>query len=121
MRVFINIARAMADRNRVRLLLALREGELCACQITELLGLAPSTVSRHLALLQQARLLSARKDGRWIFFKLASKDSPAVVREALDWVFKSLARSDEAGADRKRLAQILKLDPRDFCKRQCRN
>ncbi|MBK9140790.1 MAG: winged helix-turn-helix transcriptional regulator [Verrucomicrobia bacterium] len=121
MREFINIARAMADRNRVRLLLALREGELCACQLTALLGLAPSTVSRHLALLQQARLLSSRKDGRWIFFKLAGNDSPAVVREALDWVFKSLARSEEALADRKRLAHILKLNPSDLCKRQCRN
>lgn len=121
MREFISIARAMADGNRVRLLLALREGELCACQLTELLGLAPSTVSRHLALLQQARLLSSRKEGRWIFFKLAGQDSPAVVREGLDWVFKSLARSDEALADRKRLDQILKLDPSDLCKRQCRN
>jgi ArsR family transcriptional regulator, arsenate/arsenite/antimonite-responsive transcriptional repressor len=42
---FMNIVRALADENRVRALLSLREGELCLCQIIEFLGLAPSTVS----------------------------------------------------------------------------
>ena len=45
MREFLNITKALADENRVRTLLALRQGELCVCQITELLALAPSTVS----------------------------------------------------------------------------
>ena len=48
MREFMNITKALADENRVRALLALRKGELCVCQITELFGLAASTVSKHL-------------------------------------------------------------------------
>ena len=41
MREFMNITKALADENRVRMLLALRKGEFCVCQITELFGLAP--------------------------------------------------------------------------------
>ena len=47
----MNITKALADEHRLRVLLALRGGELCACQITELFGLAPSTMSKHLSVL----------------------------------------------------------------------
>jgi predicted transcriptional regulator len=53
MRDLMKITKALADENRIRVLLALREGELCACQITELFGLAPSTMSKHLSILYQ--------------------------------------------------------------------
>ena len=46
-------------------------GELCACQITELFGLAPSTMSKHLSILYQAGLVDSRKEGRWIYFRVA--------------------------------------------------
>ena len=63
MREFMAITRALADPNRVRILLALRRGELCVCQITELFGLAPSTVSKHLSILHHAGLIQSRKIG----------------------------------------------------------
>jgi len=119
MRDFLNLTKALADENRVRLLLALRGGELCACQLTELLQLAPSTVSKHLFLLKNAGLLEARKHGRWIFFTLARESAPVAVREAIDWVKKSLGRSAVALADTKRLKRILAEDPSELCKRVC--
>jgi ArsR family transcriptional regulator len=119
MKEFLHLTKALADENRVRLLLALRGGELCACQLTELLQLAPSTVSKHLFLLKHAGLLEARKEGRWIYFKLAGSDAPVAVREAIDWVNKSLGRSLAALADAKRLKLILKEDPSELCKRLC--
>jgi ArsR family transcriptional regulator len=61
MREFVNITKALSDSNRVRTLLALRKGELCVCQITELFGLAPSTISKHLSILAQAGLVESRK------------------------------------------------------------
>ena len=64
MRDFIAVARALADEGRVRILLALRGRELCVCEITELLRLAPSTVSKHMSILKQADLVAGRKDGR---------------------------------------------------------
>ena len=72
----MNITKALADENRVRVLLALRKGELCVCQITELFGLAPSTVSKHLSILFQADLVESRKDGLWIYYSLAYPRRP---------------------------------------------
>ena len=62
MRDFMNIVKALGDENRVRALLALRTSELCVCQIIELLGLAPSTVSKHMSILKQARLVDTREN-----------------------------------------------------------
>lgn len=118
MREFMNITGALADETRVRTLLALRHGELCVCQITELFGLAPSTVSKHLSLLFQAGLVESRKEGRWIYYKLPGKNAPVTVREALDWVEQSLGNSPQAAVDSKQLKQILRQDPGVLCKRQ---
>lgn len=118
MREFMNITKALADENRVRTLLALRQGELCVCQITELFGLAPSTVSKHLSILSQAGLVDSRKDGRWIYYKLPGKDAPVEVREAIDWIEKSLEAMPQILDDGKQLKKILKQDPTDLCKRQ---
>jgi len=54
MRDFMRIAKALSDENRVRTLMFLAEGELCVCQIIEMLCLAPSTVSKHMNILYQA-------------------------------------------------------------------
>ena len=119
MREFMNITKALADENRVRVLLALRKRELCVCQITELFGLAPSTVSKHLSILSQAGLLESRKDGRWIYYRLPGKDAPVAVREAIDWVVKSLEDNPRVANDVREVNQILKADPVDLCRRQC--
>ena len=72
MRSFIAITSALSDPNRVRVLMALhKRGELCVCQIVELLGLAPSTVSKHLFILKSAGLVDARKQGRWMYYRPA--------------------------------------------------
>ena len=118
MRAFLNITRALADETRVRALLALRQGELCVCQITELLGLAPSTVSKHLAILFQAGLVESRKAGRWIYYRWPDRDAPLVVREALDWVAQALADAPAARADARQLKKIVRQDPTLLCKRQ---
>ena len=120
MREFMTITKALADPNRVRVLLALRSGELCVCQITELFGLAPSTVSKHLSILNHAGLVISRKTERWVYYRLPDNSAPVAVREALDWVKKSLGRSEQAVADAKRLKQVLKMDLQEICRRQCR-
>lgn len=60
MRDLMAVLKALADENRVRVLLAVQGRELCVCQIVELLGRAPSTVSKHLSILHQARLVDAQ-------------------------------------------------------------
>ena len=119
MREFMKITKAFADENRVRTLLALRKGELCVCQITELFGLAPSTISKHLSILFQAGLVESRKEGRWIYYQLPGKDAPVVVREALDWIEKALDENPRVADDQQKLMKILKQDPTELCKKQC--
>ena len=120
MREFMRITKALADPNRVRVVLALDGGELCVCQISELFGLAPSTISKHLSILFQAGLIESRKDERWVFYRLPGQEASVAVREAIDWVQKSLAKTPQAAEDRKKLKQILKLNPTTICQRQLR-
>ena len=80
MRELLAITKALADENRLRILAALDGRELCLCQIVELLGLATSTVSRHASVLQQARLIESRKQGRWTYFRLDSEAPEACAR-----------------------------------------
>ena len=126
MRDFMAVTKALADETRVRILLALQRGELCVCQVVELLGLATSTVSKHISILKQARLVECRKEGRWMYYRLAGDDAPKVVREAMAWVAKSLASDPQILRDKKRLASICTSDPHELCiaqgsgKRACR-
>ena len=114
------ITQALSDESRVRALLALRGRELCVCQIIELLGLSPSTVSKHMTILKHARLVECRKDGRWIHYQLANGDGASPeAREALDWICRSLSKDPRILEDVKRLREILKIDPETLCKRHC--
>jgi len=115
------LTKALADEKRVRMLLALRGGELCVCQITELFGLAASTISKHLSILYQAGLVDSRKDGRWIYYSLRAKGASAPARDAIRWVARSLAEDSRTLEDAARLKKILAMDPVELCKRQCRN
>jgi ArsR family transcriptional regulator len=119
MREFMAITKALSDPNRVRILLALKRKELCVCQITELFDLATSTVSKHLSILQHAGLVHSRKTERWVYYRLADRTATVVVREAIDWVHKSLGRTAEAADDTKRLRRVLKMDLATVCRRVC--
>lgn len=115
MREFLAVAQALSDRNRIRALLALADRELCVCQIIELLGLSPSTVSKHMSILKQARLVECRKDGRWVFYRLAADDAPADAREAIAWARRSLSRDRDILQDSESLKTILQRMPAEAC------
>jgi ArsR family transcriptional regulator, arsenate/arsenite/antimonite-responsive transcriptional repressor len=120
MRDLMAVLKALADENRVRALAALVPGELCVCQIVELLGLAPSTVSKHMAILRHARLVESRKEGRWMFYCLAGNDASVEAKKLTAMVSKLLAADPQTHADAKRLAQILKIDRDELWRRQNR-
>lgn len=115
MREFMAITRALADEQRVRLLLALRQQELCVCQLVELVGLATSTVSKHMSILKQARLVDSRKDGRWIYYRLACEAAPELVEQATGWVFAHLENDPRIRRDQERLAEICQVEPHKLC------
>jgi DNA-binding transcriptional ArsR family regulator len=121
MKEFLTITKALADESRLRILMALHDGEICVCQITELMGLAMSTVSKHLSVLYQAGLVNARKEGRWMYYSLPGKGTPTAAREAVSWVRRSLDGSERIVEDEKRMKKVLAMDLSDLCKRQCGN
>ena len=108
MRNLLAITKALSDENRVRALMALAGGELCVCQIIELLALAPSTVSKHMAVLHQAGLVQTRKDGRWVYYRLAGREASPGVQGALRWVQRTLASEPRVAADRRLLVKVQK-------------
>lgn len=115
------ITKALADENRIRSLLALDGQELCVCQIIELLGLAASTVSKHMSILTQAGLVESRKDGRWRYYRLADDDAPPEVRGAIAWICSSFSENSKIRQDSERLKKILRLDPEELCKLQIKH
>lgn len=114
----VRITKALADEQRLKLMAALGRREVCVCQLTELLKLAPSTVSKHLSILQQAGLIVGRKQGRWVHYRLAGREAGSLVRETLAWLHAAMRPNNDATRVRGRLAGILKMDPEELCRRQ---
>lgn len=83
--------------------------------VVELLGLATSTVSKHMSILKQARLVESRKNGCWIYYRLAADDATDMVRQTVAWVTDLLAGDPLVLRDRHRLAAICTSDPRELC------
>ncbi len=121
MRAVLEVTKALADGNRLRVLMALRGGELCVCQIVALLQLAPSTTSKHMAILRQARLVESRKEGRWMYYRLPDRKAPKAVKDAVAWVRHHLAEAPKIVKDEKELARILRRDPEEICRGQCKS
>ena len=117
MNEFMSVCKALSDQNRVRAIMALKARELCVCQIIALLGLAPSTVSKHMSILRNAKLVESRKEGLWMHYRLPDKPAPEI-RNIVGWVIDSLEASETVKKDSVRLKKILKMDPEDICRRQ---
>jgi ArsR family transcriptional regulator, arsenate/arsenite/antimonite-responsive transcriptional repressor len=97
--------RALSDDTRRRILALVASGDVCVCHIHEALGVPQPTVSRHLAYLRRAGLVSGRRDGLWVHYRLEAPADPtlaAVLRTTLD----ALGGSPGVAADRKRLSEV---------------
>ncbi len=112
------IARALADENRLRALLVLGDQEICACQLIELLQLAPSTVSKHMSILKQARLVEGQKKGRWMHYRLPPETAPAIVHQAIAWVRQAASGDQRVSGDAWQMQQILETKRELICERQ---
>ncbi len=116
---FLKIAKALSDPTRLRALMALRRGDLCLCQLIELLDLAPSTVSKHMSVLLSAGLVRQRKEGRWRYFGLPDSP-PEPVRGALDWAVRAIGSADPIKEDAGKVREIRKQDLTLLCRRYSR-
>jgi ArsR family transcriptional regulator len=76
-REIAGLLRALADETRLRILGLLLTGEVCVCHIHESLGVPQPKASRHLAYLRRAKLVRTRRQGLWIYYRLADPDDKA--------------------------------------------
>lgn len=116
---FMTVIKALADTNRVRIFCVLRGQELCVCQIIEMLGLAPSTVSKHLSILRQARLVQDRKEGRWMYYRRPDRPGP-IITQVLNLIDNTLTDDDLMQADREQVQKILRIEREELCRTQTR-
>ena len=119
-RTTMRITKALADVQRVRILMLLERGELCVCQIVEVLSLAPSTTSKHLSILSAAGLVDSRKDGRWAYYRLPEGEAGEAVRPVLRWVGQAVRHDEMVEQDARNLAEVLTFDPEVVARRQRR-
>lgn len=93
---------ALADRTRRRILNLIRDQELCVCFFTEVLEVSQPKISRHLAYLRNAEIVSARRDGKWMYYRIVEpEDSFAaqILSDTLNW----LASQERMQSDYKKL------------------
>jgi ArsR family transcriptional regulator, arsenate/arsenite/antimonite-responsive transcriptional repressor len=111
--VLVDAVKALAHPGRLRLLAMLQSGDLCVCQMTAVLELAASTVSAHLSDLRHAGLVTERKSGKWVHYRLVQGGPLAeLVRETL----RLAAGDSRTAADAKRVASIRRVPLEDFCR-----
>ncbi len=107
------ISRALGHPARLRTVVMLRTGELCVCQIVEVLQLAQSTVSNHLRELRRAGLIAERKDGRWVYFFLAAAPQ---IKPWLDAALSTASGDPQVEADDMVVEELRGLPVEDLCR-----
>lgn len=109
------VSSAVADPSRVRILKLLERDELCVCQITVVLDLAPATISKHLALLKSSGLVQQRREGKWIYYRLAEHELNAYARPFLDLLKSALHDDATLAKDNRLLDQVLSTPIQVIC------
>ena len=117
LRDLLEVTRALSDETRVRILMMLDIHELCVCQITAAMDHAPSTISKHLSILESADLISRRKVGRWVYYRLSHQSISGPLRDALQLFKASVYKSKDVADDRRKIKALLKEDINSICKR----
>jgi arsenate reductase/ArsR family transcriptional regulator len=115
LREFELAMKAAGDPTRTRILKLLESGGLCVCQVQAVLGLAPSTVSKHLTILRLAGLVEDRRDGKWIEYALTDGSRNPHAAAVLAMVRQSLQRDPAIAADRARLREIKAIPMTELC------
>ncbi|QQE11458.1 winged helix-turn-helix transcriptional regulator [Planctomycetota bacterium] len=110
---FIKITKSLSDETRVRALMSLTEGELCLCQIIEILKLAPSTISKHMNLLFDAGLIEKRKQGKWQYYRIHTQPQPHI-KQILDWTLSNLQDKPTIKSDLQKRCCVMDMDLEDL-------
>ncbi len=108
----VETAKGLAHPARLRVLGMLASGELCVCQLTAVLELAPSTVSQHLSVLSRGGLVADRKEGKLVFYRLHDGGIAAALLPPL---LALLAADPRARADRALVGRLRRVPVATLC------
>lgn len=97
--------KALADRTRLRLINLMGDDEVCVCFFVEVFKLNQPKISRHLAYLRRAGVVAARREGKWMHYRIVEPPDPRAANIFRE-VRASLANDTVMKRDRARLAQI---------------
>jgi ArsR family transcriptional regulator len=75
MKKFIKVMKSLSDPNRVKMIKMLQDKPMCVCEIQAALNIAQPTVSSHLKVLEEAGLVSSKKDGLWVNYRATDGES----------------------------------------------
>ena len=114
MKDLVLTAKAFADTSRVRILMALRGQELCVCELCDALAVTQSTLSTHLQVIRNAGLVSARKEGKWMYYAIAP-GAKRLVQTLFESFSDSLNADTKLRQDAKNLTRRLALRDNGSC------
>lgn len=110
MRELLRIFKALSDKNRIRIIKMLQRKPMCVCELAEALGLAMSTVSKHLTILRDAELIDDLKDGKWVDYSLSKSSGSLYAKELLRGMNRWLNEDTVVKADIKKAGKISRKD-----------
>lgn len=100
-----NLFKALADHTRLRLISLLGDSEVCVCFLVEVLKTTQPKISRHLAYLRRAQIVVARREGKWMHYRLTEPPDEHAARIFRE-VRTALAEHPELQRDQEKLANI---------------
>ena len=104
-RSFSRLFKALGDETRLRIVALLSHGELCVCHLEAALGLAQPTVSRHLGILRTAAVVTHRREGSWVYYRLAPQ-ADADCQAQLKALMRTFGKRSVLRKDLARLVQV---------------
>lgn len=108
----VRLFAALADPTRLQLLNLMNGQEVCVCYFVEILKQGQPKISRHLAYLRNAGIVSARRDGKWMHYSIEWPKDPAAL-SILNSALENLKSDGEMQADRERLSRAC-CEPQRF-------
>jgi ArsR family transcriptional regulator len=92
MKKTIKLLKALSETQRLRILALLFEKELCVCEINEIIGFSPATISQHLSILSEAGLLKTQKVQKWVFYSIDWDSMDESTKQILNLVISEIKK-----------------------------
>ncbi len=108
MRDMVKVFKALSDANRIRILKMLEVRPLCVCEITRVINLATSTISKHLSILRDVDFIVDDKEGKWVTYSLNRDETSPYVQKLLPLISEWLVDEKSVKQDQEKVRSLSK-------------